>query len=770
MFLKLFFIFFSFSLFANSKIETQLKKSCFNPEIVQATEAIDGLHYFFIQIQDKDGEKKVLDCSRFGIGPVLASEFEESKTGISSVICNAPVNQEDLGIIRKLNESVNDVTSGGLCKEEEKTPLISSKCGKEMGCNLLRSLLNLTTLGTFSYLSPLLNKDNSSSDTCLDSKKSDCLMELGAGIVKNIWANIEGVGFLLKSAAGWAWDGIKGFAGQLFSSKEAVAVEDKSSDAMHLASELEPSLIDKFKESPKDFMVDMGNRFYQYLMKTVADSFGCEKWSGAPHISKCEKHLGSWECSNCDQRLNSICGIVGFLGGEIVTAFLTGGTINLLGKAGRASGMAKIFSPLGHKLDQSKSLSKIGVGVEKLGKVILLPFKPLAKIPGIKQYLHLTEEAFTSGLKVGKTPPISLATTSKIKLSKQRAQSPKKSMPKAVKSDSAVESSSSMKRSSSVIVDEADQLDNLSTFITKQLQEEGKMVSIFQTQAYVNNQLAKEILKLPKEEVLQNFRNVWMKLEEARKKRMRVKLHPNDVPKKDTDRLWGGQSQLSYTDLKPLKGRKFDAVEKHLKKRKIVSSEPIEEGVNLSRKVVLDDGTVAIWKPHLEVWASNYRAEVLAYEIDRKFGFGIVPPTVERVVDGYKGSIQLWKKGHKEAAKLKVQEKNKLSLFDYLINNRDRHSDNLLISPQGDAIAIDHGLSFTGIHGNFARPFPERREEIFEFLNSKEGRVIFAKLKDLDLISFQKDAASYLGRADAENMVERIKYLVFLYEKSKKTP
>jgi len=43
------------------------------------------------------------------------------------------------------------------------------------------------------------------------------------------------------------------------------------------------------------------------------------------------------ECASCGQWMNMVCGLAGFLGGEVLTAVLTGGAVNVIGKGAKAA-------------------------------------------------------------------------------------------------------------------------------------------------------------------------------------------------------------------------------------------------------------------------------------------------------------------------------------------------------------------------------------------------------------------------------------------------
>lgn len=104
-------------------------------------------------------------------------------------------------------------------------------------------------------------------------------------------------------------------------------------------------------------------------------------------------------------------------------------------------------------------------------------------------------------------------------------------------------------------------------------------------------------------------------------------------------------------------------------------------------------------RPGIEA-KSSYKREWLAFMVDRALGLGIVPPTVLRREEQGIGSLQAWipeaktyNEGGPEAA-LSEGEARKIALFDYLIGSQDRHGGNFMIDKNGEAHAIDNGLSF----------------------------------------------------------------------------
>jgi hypothetical protein len=101
------------------------------------------------------------------------------------------------------------------------------------------------------------------------------------------------------------------------------------------------------------------------------------KWSGSRanviNPPKCEEPLISTDCATCGQKLNMACGVVGFLGGEVLTAFLTGGAVNVAAKAGSAVGKAaslgtKYLSGIGSRF-AAKQLPTLSSGVRHMGSL-----------------------------------------------------------------------------------------------------------------------------------------------------------------------------------------------------------------------------------------------------------------------------------------------------------------------------------------------------------------------------------------------------------------
>ncbi len=101
-----------------------------------------------------------------------------------------------------------------------------------------------------------------------------------------------------------------------------------------------------------------------------------------------------------------------------------------------------------------------------------------------------------------------------------------------------------------------------------------------------------------------------------------------------------------------------------------------------------------------------YRREVAAYALSEALGWGLVPPTVERIDPPFgPGSLQLFVDVDyaqhyftllDEGACEPVLET--VCAFDVVANNADRKSGHVLLGPEGQIWAIDHGLCFHRQH------------------------------------------------------------------------
>jgi hypothetical protein len=139
-----------------------------------------------------------------------------------------------------------------------------------------------------------------------------------------------------------------------------------------------------------------------------------------------------------------------------------------------------------------------------------------------------------------------------------------------------------------------------------------------------------------------------------------------------------------------------------------------EEGVTRPWKLTLRRGEVvryALWKDASGIrggfW-EGWKYEIAAYLLDKRLGVGMVPPTVEKALDGRPGSCQLWIENTSLYGEMLADRQGLESfrsegwkragyvaqLFDDIVGNEDRHTRNVLVTADFRAILIDHSRTF----------------------------------------------------------------------------
>jgi hypothetical protein len=183
-------------------------------------------------------------------------------------------------------------------------------------------------------------------------------------------------------------------------------------------------------------------------------------------------------------------------------------------------------------------------------------------------------------------------------------------------------------------------------------------------------------------------------------------------------------------------------IEEYLKTAKVVKISDIPVGVTKPRRAFFEAGGPAasiVFKALMPsrktgFWES-YKAEIAAYELDKLLGLGMVPPTVERKVEGLWGSAQLWvehctllrERDTSKAPDLAAWNRQvyRHRVWDNLVGNIDRNQGNLLVDQAWNLILIDHSRAFTA---TMQMPFPMR----------KIDREFYNKLKTLDDVTLKE--------------------------------
>jgi hypothetical protein len=171
-----------------------------------------------------------------------------------------------------------------------------------------------------------------------------------------------------------------------------------------------------------------------------------------------------------------------------------------------------------------------------------------------------------------------------------------------------------------------------------------------------------------------------------------------------------------------------EEAEVFLRTAEVIAREDIPEGVTHPQRLTLSDGKHTLrasWKTIDEhkpgLWRGengsyqfdfrdSWKHEVAAYELDKLLGLGMVPPTVERRIDGRRGAVQLWVEGvmtGKARRDRKIEPEGPrhiirwqhqihcVRLFHQLTYNTDLGNlENILVSPDFQVWVIDASRAF----------------------------------------------------------------------------
>lgn len=208
--------------------------------------------------------------------------------------------------------------------------------------------------------------------------------------------------------------------------------------------------------------------------------------------------------------------------------------------------------------------------------------------------------------------------------------------------------------------------------------------------------------------------------------------------------------------------------EEFLKAAKVTGLKDVPVGVTRPSRAYLAPGGLAesmAWKPITPGmkggFYESYRSEVAAYELDKLVGLGMIPPTVERDVNGQTGAAVLWasptrsfkdlggvpgQKGIAGPPGPKVaawtRQVMRAKMFDNLIANKDPNLGNWLVDPDWHLLLIDHSRSFTNM------------KSMVHKMDNIDGP-LWEKFKALDEASLNQAVGKWLGKGELKAILER---------------
>ncbi len=220
--------------------------------------------------------------------------------------------------------------------------------------------------------------------------------------------------------------------------------------------------------------------------------------------------------------------------------------------------------------------------------------------------------------------------------------------------------------------------------------------------------------------------------------------------------------------------------EEFLKSAPIVRSEAIGEGVTKPYAVYLQRGDVeqkACWKNPSgiqEGFLEGWQYEIAAYRLDKLIGLNMIPPTVERKLEGRRGALSYWatteysllkkeemKIDFPEEALPRTERMKYLSrAWDCLVGNEDRTQQNVLYTKDWRTILIDHSRSFRS-SGEFTKRLMygkngiKRSADGRPFIFRRLPRSFVEKVKTLDFASLKGAVEGYLTDKEIEAVLQR---------------
>lgn len=252
----------------------------------------------------------------------------------------------------------------------------------------------------------------------------------------------------------------------------------------------------------------------------------------------------------------------------------------------------------------------------------------------------------------------------------------------------------------------------------------------------------------------------------------------------------------------------------HLGQGKIAALKPLgadEAGVNVAYRVTIDGNGRGLMKPQVDSWdpevdselvgsgfgniegGTEHNREAAAHRLGALLGSDIVPPTTTRAYGGETHSIQAWAEGHEstgawlekrveedawasnnytelllnnipsEHKEAFIEKLNKLCIHDIVMNNNDRHLDNIVIDDDGKSFkAIDHGLAFgvgvKGIRSDFLHGLSKMGKPV------KIPPTLQTRLKNTSLGDYQRALGDHLSDWEIGQTYLRSQYVLHLQE------
>ena len=220
--------------------------------------------------------------------------------------------------------------------------------------------------------------------------------------------------------------------------------------------------------------------------------------------------------------------------------------------------------------------------------------------------------------------------------------------------------------------------------------------------------------------------------------------------------------------------------EDFLQTAQVVKFEYIGEGVTKPIRVFLKQGDIehkaAFKYSHgmQQGFWEGWQYEIAAYRMDKLLDLNMIPPAVERELDGKKGAFSFWAESQTSLLKMMEQglstpaaardhtEKMKYltRAFDSLIANEDRNQQNILFTEDWRTILIDHSRAFRSSQAfteklMFGANGIQKHADGSPFLFRQLPRAFVEKVKSLSFESVQGAVGPYLTDEEIRAVLTR---------------
>ncbi len=140
---------------------------------------------------------------------------------------------------------------------------------------------------------------------------------------------------------------------------------------------------------------------------------------------------------------------------------------------------------------------------------------------------------------------------------------------------------------------------------------------------------------------------------------------------------------------------------------KVLKMEDVPIGVTKPQRATLENGSRFAWKPlqpgYNKGYMESYKSEIAAYKLDRMLELHMVPPIIERNIQGKNGAAVFWIENTKPWSVERPpqgpepswsRQLTRMKMFDLLIANIDRNQGNLIYDGDWHLFLIDHSRAF----------------------------------------------------------------------------